>query len=244
MLTHVCFQAQAIAAGINSAADELEKGVNDNLRLFSLDGNKYAPPHCSTGRLLVVLTRRCSAAGFNTKNAGRRSPRPILTTIRFVCKEEFLSTFSPDQLTVSPSVNSRPQKVTTFSRGPTKMLAVGSTNSQLSLLSYPDLRDVCPTLDYSGEEIFDADFSDDGEMVRRSPPHRKLTSLIRNMHPSARRNVFGQTLHLADQSGGFFGRAGTAAGHRTASSEARTRLHLPRSQVRDGITAFRAETTS
>lgn len=45
------------------------------------------------------------------------------------------------------------------------MLAVGSTNSQLSLLSYPDLRDVCPTLDYNGEEIFDADFNDDGEMV-------------------------------------------------------------------------------
>lgn len=51
------FQARAIAAGINSAADELEKGVNDNLRLFSLEGDKYVPSRCSPSRRLV-LTRR------------------------------------------------------------------------------------------------------------------------------------------------------------------------------------------
>lgn len=59
------------------------------------------------------------------------------------------------------------QKVTAFSRAESSpLLAVGSTNSELSLLSYPALDEVLPTLTYDGEEIYDADFNDDGDMVR------------------------------------------------------------------------------
>ncbi|GAA5875773.1 hypothetical protein JCM3774_006453 [Rhodotorula dairenensis] len=115
MTVAVDLEARALAAGINSSTNELERGVNDNLRLFSLEGEK-----------IVYQKRR-----------------------------QTLKSTDPDHY----------QKVTSFSRGPTKMLAVGSTDSQLALLSYPDLRDICPALDYSGEEIFDADFNDDGEMV-------------------------------------------------------------------------------
>jgi prolactin regulatory element-binding protein len=49
------------------------------------------------------------------------------------------------------------------------MVAIGSTNSQLSVLSYPELEDVFPSIDYEGEEIFDVDFNDTGDMVSQPP---------------------------------------------------------------------------
>lgn len=108
-------ESKVLAAGINSSAAELEKGVNENLRIFAV-------------------------ADSHLKAEKRR---------------QTLSSTDPDHY----------QKVTAFSRSSaSKLLAVGSTNSELSLLSYPDLRDVCPPLEYNGEEIFDADFSDDGTM--------------------------------------------------------------------------------
>ncbi|BGP57975.1 hypothetical protein JCM8202v2_005632 [Rhodotorula sphaerocarpa] len=111
--------SKVLAAGINSSAAELEKGVNENLRIFAV-------------------------ADSHLKAEKRR---------------QTLSSTDPDHY----------QKVTAFSRSSaSKLLAVGSTNSELSLLSYPDLRDVCPPLEYNGEEIFDADFSDDGTMVADS----------------------------------------------------------------------------
>ncbi|POY72890.1 hypothetical protein BMF94_4051 [Rhodotorula taiwanensis] len=115
MTIAIDLETKALAAGINSSATELEKGVNENLRVFSFAGEN----------------------------------------IEYQKRSSTLSSTDPDHY----------QKVTAFSRSSPKMLAVGSTNSQLSLLSYPDLRDVCPTLDYNGEEIFDADFNDDGEML-------------------------------------------------------------------------------
>ncbi|GAA6053269.1 hypothetical protein JCM3770_002687 [Rhodotorula araucariae] len=59
------------------------------------------------------------------------------------------------------------QKVTAFSRAApsSPLLAVGTTNSQLSLLTFPALEDVLPSLSYDGDEIYDADFNDDGDML-------------------------------------------------------------------------------
>ncbi len=45
------------------------------------------------------------------------------------------------------------------------MVAIGSTNSQLSVLSYPQLEEVFPSIEYEGEEIFDTDFNDQGDMA-------------------------------------------------------------------------------
>lgn len=57
------------------------------------------------------------------------------------------------------------QKVTAFSRTEPTLLAIGSTNSQLSVLSYPQFEEVFPSIEYEGEEIYDVDFDDSGEMV-------------------------------------------------------------------------------
>lgn len=35
------------------------------------------------------------------------------------------------------------------------------------MLTFPALQEVFPSLDYGGEEIYDVDFDDSGEMVRR-----------------------------------------------------------------------------
>ncbi|GAA5999277.1 hypothetical protein JCM5350_004978, partial [Sporobolomyces pararoseus] len=83
-------------------------------------------------------------------------------------------------------------KVTCFSRSPNPLtpplLAIGSTSSQLSLLALPNLNEVLPQLNpsssssttttttsttkegtgskfYEGEEIFDVDFNDKGDML-------------------------------------------------------------------------------
>lgn len=68
------------------------------------------------------------------------------------------------------------QKVTAFSRSTPPLLAAGSTDSQLSLVTYPDLENVLPTLQYEKEEIYDADFNDAGDMVRQraETPSRPL----------------------------------------------------------------------
>lgn len=45
------------------------------------------------------------------------------------------------------------------------MVAIGSTESQLSLLTYPELEEVFPSIEYEGEEVLDTDFNDDGSLV-------------------------------------------------------------------------------
>lgn len=57
------------------------------------------------------------------------------------------------------------------------MLAIGSTNSQLSVVTLeletdgaggkPRARDVLPPVEYEGEELYDCDFNDEGSLVRR-----------------------------------------------------------------------------
>lgn len=63
-----------------------------------------------------------------------------------------------------------PQKVTAFSRSSPQLVAVGSTNSQLSVLTYPALEEIFPSIEYDGDEIFDTDFDDSGDMVRPLTP--------------------------------------------------------------------------
>ncbi|GJN93754.1 hypothetical protein Rhopal_006811-T1 [Rhodotorula paludigena] len=107
---------KAMVAGINSSSAELEKGINENVRVFSYDDK----------------------------------------SIKYEKRKQTISSTDPDHY----------QKVTAFSRAESSpFLAVGSTNSELSLLSYPALDEVLPTLTYDGEEIYDADFNDDGDML-------------------------------------------------------------------------------
>lgn len=87
-------------------------------------------------------------------------------------------------------ISSRParplaQKVTTFTRSSPHLLAIGSTNSQLSVITYPALEEVFPPIGYDGEEIFDVDFDDSGLMVRAFPSRLMVRGiLIRSTWPS------------------------------------------------------------
>ncbi|KPV72073.1 uncharacterized protein RHOBADRAFT_56201 [Rhodotorula graminis WP1] len=109
-------QSKSIVAGINSSVAQLEKGVNENLRVFSYDDK----------------------------------------AIKYEKRKQTITSTDPDHY----------QKVTAISRtASSPLVAVGSTNSQLSLLSFPDLDDVFPSITYDGEEIYDADFNDEGDML-------------------------------------------------------------------------------
>ncbi|GAA5900839.1 hypothetical protein JCM8208_004624 [Rhodotorula glutinis] len=109
-------QSKSIVAGINSSVAQLEKGVNENVRVFSYDDKE----------------------------------------IKYEKRKQTITSTDPDHY----------QKVTAFSRAAASpLVAVGTTNSQLSLLSFPDLDDVFPSITYDGEEIYDADFNDEGDML-------------------------------------------------------------------------------
>ncbi|GAA5914595.1 WD40 repeat domain-containing protein [Sporobolomyces salmoneus] len=127
--------SKTIAAGINSDLDSLKEGKNENLRMF-----RYT----------------------DSSDDGE-------STITFENRKQTLESLDPDHY----------QKVTTFSRPRNPLtpplLALGSTSSQLSLLSLPNLSEVLPQLSpsqqsegkrfYEGEEIFDVDFNDKGDML-------------------------------------------------------------------------------
>ncbi|GAA5839243.1 hypothetical protein JCM9279_002638 [Rhodotorula babjevae] len=109
-------QSKSLVAGINSSMAQLEKGVNENVRVFSYDDK----------------------------------------AIKYEKRKQTITSTDPDHY----------QKVTAFSRtASSPLVAVGTTNSQLSLLSFPDLDDVFPSITYDGEEIYDADFNDEGDML-------------------------------------------------------------------------------
>lgn len=57
------------------------------------------------------------------------------------------------------------KKITCFNRSSPTLIAIGSTNSQLSVLTFPALEDQYPPITYDGDEIYDTDFDDSGEMV-------------------------------------------------------------------------------
>ncbi|GAA6008366.1 hypothetical protein JCM11491_004450 [Sporobolomyces phaffii] len=134
--------SKTIAAGINSDAATLKQGTNENLRMFAYD------------------------------DAGTGDVVRDSTTITFERQQQTLASTDPDHY----------QKVTAFSRSPNPLtpplLAIGSTSSQLSLLALPNLSNVLPQLSrssdapegaasrqYEGEEIFDVDFNDKGDML-------------------------------------------------------------------------------
>lgn len=62
------------------------------------------------------------------------------------------------------------QKTAVLSRSGAKLLAIGGTNGQFVLLSYPDLAPVGPPLDFGAkgeaDEIVDVDFDPSGRLVR------------------------------------------------------------------------------
>ncbi|KAK4702009.1 prolactin regulatory element-binding protein, partial [Phenoliferia sp. Uapishka_3] len=82
------------------------------------------------------------------------------TSIKSISSHSTLLSHSPDDY----------QKCTSFSRpSPTstsQFLAIGSTNSQLSLLSYPSLKPIFPPIKYDEkDEIYDVDFNDESSWV-------------------------------------------------------------------------------
>ena len=116
------------------------------------------------------------------RSADRRSRRRIRITTR--CGPPRRANFEAASTGRKPAeltridVTPASQKVTAFARiGSSPALAVGTTNSQLSLLGFPDLDDLFPPLNYDGEEIYDADFDDESDMVRLLfPPSLSIPS--------------------------------------------------------------------
>jgi len=81
------------------------------------------------------------------------------------------------------------------------MVAIGSTNSQLSVLSYPGLEDVFPSIEYEGEELFDTDFNDDGDMAsivsRACHPWQQLRLTQQSL--AGARRVVEQIVRVVDR---------------------------------------------
>ncbi|SCZ94646.1 BZ3500_MvSof-1268-A1-R1_Chr12-3g04019 [Microbotryum saponariae] len=110
-------ETKSLVAGINSDAQTLARGKNENLRVFTYSDKE------------IIYEKR----------------------------KQILRSTSEDHY----------QKVTAFAR--TKpylhMIALGSTDSQFSVLTFPELQEVLPTIEYDGDEMFDVDFHDDATMV-------------------------------------------------------------------------------
>ncbi|KAK4050004.1 hypothetical protein OIV83_003828 [Microbotryomycetes sp. JL201] len=77
------------------------------------------------------------------------------TAIKFENAKQTLKSADEDQY----------QKVTAFSRTSPTLLAIGSTDSQMSLHKFPELTDVYPSIEYEGKELFDLDFDDTGDLL-------------------------------------------------------------------------------
>ncbi|KAK9894982.1 WD40 repeat-like protein [Cystobasidium minutum MCA 4210] len=110
-----------IVLGINSNADTMSKGTNNNVRLFSYSDD--------------ALKQEKSASTIDTKD----------TEIY--------------------------QKVTAYSPDGS-MIAVGSSQSQLSILSASTLERILPDLSFDKDEMFDADFSSDSKMFLGASEHK------------------------------------------------------------------------
>ncbi|GAA6022321.1 hypothetical protein JCM10207_003284 [Rhodosporidiobolus poonsookiae] len=153
--------AHALVAGINSAPDELARGTNDNLRVF-----EYAGLDAEGG------VKERDAVEEQVKVEEKR-------------RKQTLKAADPDQyqkitaFTRPPPSNSHTADATASSRP--ALVALGSTNAQLSLLNWPELDDVYPPISFArdggfegrkegqkkedDEEVIDVDFDDSGEML-------------------------------------------------------------------------------
>jgi len=107
-------QTGEFACGINSTREIVEKGDNQNCRVFSIIDNKLTPQRATQ-------------------------------TIKSASVEEY-------------------QRVTSFS-GDQQLLAVGSTDNEIALLSYPDLTPVSKPFTIPSGELYDADFTESNLLV-------------------------------------------------------------------------------
>ncbi|KDQ21055.1 hypothetical protein BOTBODRAFT_27067 [Botryobasidium botryosum FD-172 SS1] len=107
-------QTGEFACGINSTREIVEKGDNQNCRVFSINEDKITPQRTAK-------------------------------TIGSASVEQY-------------------QRVTSFSRDQ-QLLAVGSTDNEISLLSYPDLAPVSKPFTIPAGELYDADFTESNLLV-------------------------------------------------------------------------------
>lgn len=122
------------------------------------------------------------------------------------------------------------QKVTAFSRSEPQLIAVGSTNSQLSVLTYPALEEIFPSIEYDGDEIFDTDFDDSGDMVR--PASWILRRVLIGVPCVGDGNKLKEALSVVYKTieGGRSSDSGPS--HRATCTEEGVSLHFPCCQVR------------
>ncbi|GAA5827751.1 hypothetical protein JCM11251_007655 [Rhodosporidiobolus azoricus] len=158
-------QTSSLVAGINSPAEELEKGTNRNLRVFEV--------------------RRTEEGGGWEIEESRR-----IGTLKTVDPDQYqkVSAFTRPPLPSSSTDLSSSSSSTRPSSDVPTLLAIGSTNSQLSLVRWPEAEEeVWPPAWYSSsgaggeqgkgkeeeqEEVMDVDFDDRGELLVGTSPSR------------------------------------------------------------------------
>ncbi|GAA6062945.1 hypothetical protein JCM10212_005335, partial [Sporobolomyces blumeae] len=164
---------KSIAAGINSDQETLDKGTNENLRIFHYDDDS------------ITYDKR-------TQTINSTDPDQYQKVTAFSRPVSSSATTAA----ASPSTRSASDSSSSAASHPL-LLAVGTTNSQLSLVAFPSLEPIFPSppsssstgtskandqdtekdnvgndkvnkghgLEYDGEEVFDVDFDDSGEML-------------------------------------------------------------------------------
>ncbi|GAA5899642.1 hypothetical protein JCM6882_001173 [Rhodosporidiobolus microsporus] len=146
---------RSLVAGINSGAEELEQGKNRNLRVFEV--------------------RRTEEGGGWEIEEGRK-----VQTMKTLDPDQYQKvtafTRSSPAASLSPSSSSPPKDAPS-------LVAIGSTNSQLSLVRWPEAEEeVWPPAWYTlagekskegeEEEVMDVDFDDRGELLVGTSPSR------------------------------------------------------------------------
>ncbi|KAM0786170.1 hypothetical protein ACM66B_006977 [Microbotryomycetes sp. NB124-2] len=148
-------------------------GVKNRLSMYSIDAPKrtfnleheheLSKDEDAPMTIAILPQAKAIVAGINSstetlkqgKNENLRVFSYDGTSIKFDKAKQTLKSADQDQY----------QKVTAFSRTTPTLLAVGSTDSQMSLHKFPDLTDVYPSIEYEGKELFDLDFDDSGDLL-------------------------------------------------------------------------------
>ncbi|GAA6036174.1 hypothetical protein JCM8097_006815 [Rhodosporidiobolus ruineniae] len=160
--------SRTLVAGINSAPEELEQGRNENLRVFEVkEGGMGIGEQGEEEGERILYKRRTG-------------------TVRSTDPDQYqkVTAFTRPLPSPSPSTSS--------SSPSDPLVALGSTNAQLSLVRFPELEEVWPPAWYTAsgsaplpkregeekgkgaeeEEVVDVDFDDRGELLVGTSPTR------------------------------------------------------------------------
>jgi len=147
-------------------------GVKNSISLYEVDAVKQkcerraelelSRKEDAPSTIAVHKERKELVAGINSEEDSVKSgTNDNLRVFSYTDKEITASKATSTMSSTDPEVY---QKITTFSKDES-LLAIGSSVGQLSLRSYPTLERILPDFDFGSDEMFDADFNEDGSLV-------------------------------------------------------------------------------